>query len=537
MAVWRKISPSHHSRESGNLIAPPARYFAPEFGENMRLAAQRFPLSREWCYFCFFLAEKFGDVAEILHREGILRYNRSESEKCVCGGADVFLRVLAIFLRKRKKMMKNSTLATRAVCAAFMRVLCAIPASFLNLKGGGGGQKMNARSMAFVRVCGCVLAAFFALQFAAEKAHASPIRCPEGQVNGVASTTLDSVCVAINIEEPVNTPNVAVFADTPDVVAAVVNGVNPIPARVNIINRSAADITLSSSSELVLYPKDTRLPPLTLANLTADVVVMSQMEESLRFTNDDDLNPILDQFAGQQYYSMPAAVLQCGDEMLNELMNDCIPIPQPEEPVCEAGEKLNEARDECIPDNVGGDASAPARTESKVRDNAWTAFGGALAVGVLSYLLSDGTLLGYSATPDFGYSLTDSGYSLNAGGRVDFRKDGWHLYWTAGQQSVNGDFGDFRYSSGGKWQGDIFAAAFSEKVQGKTADYDLSLSANYDGGIWKLSPAFAIDSVYEKGEFATTNSFRINGEMRYDDWRFSASGNKTQMELSATLEF
>ena len=141
------------------------------------------------------------------------------------------------------------------------------------------------------------------------------------------------------------------------------------------------------------------------------------------------------------------------------------------EPVCGEGEILNEARDECIPDPNATPASV--RTESKVRDNAWTAFGGALAVGVLSYLLSDGTLLGYSATPDFGYSLTESGYSVNAGGRVDFRKDGWHLYWTAGQGSVNGDFGDFRYSSGGKWQGDIFAAAFSEKVQGKTADYDI----------------------------------------------------------------
>ena len=65
----------------------------------------------------------------------------------------------------------------------------------------------------------------------------------------------------------------------------------------------------------------------------------------------------------------------------------------------------------------------------------------------------------------------------------------------------------------------------------------MSLSANWTGGIWKVSPAFAIDSVYEKGEFATTNSFRINGEMLYDDWRLSASGNQTQMELSAVYRF
>ena len=36
--------------------------------------------------------------------------------------------------------MKNSTLAIRALYAAFSRVLSAIPASFLNLKGGGGAE-------------------------------------------------------------------------------------------------------------------------------------------------------------------------------------------------------------------------------------------------------------------------------------------------------------------------------------------------------------------------------------------------------------
>ena len=70
-----------------------------------------------------------------------------------------------------------------------------------------------------------------------------------------------------------------------------------------------------------------------------------------------------------------------------------------------------ETTDSCrrMPENQT--LAASARPESKVREHAWTAFGGALAIGVLSYLLSDGTLLGYSATPDFGYSITESGYS------------------------------------------------------------------------------------------------------------------------------
>ena len=47
--------------------------------------------------------------------------------------------------------MKNLTLATRAVYAAFMRVLSAIPASFLNLKGGGGCRNSPRRSSARLR--------------------------------------------------------------------------------------------------------------------------------------------------------------------------------------------------------------------------------------------------------------------------------------------------------------------------------------------------------------------------------------------------
>ena len=164
--------------------------------------------------------------------------------------------------------------------------------------------------------------------------------------------------------------------------------------------------------------------------------------------------------------------------------------------------------------------------------------GGVVAVGGLIWLLSDGGEEGtVSFSPEWNHSITESGYSANVGGRMDFRKDEWTLYSAVSQTNANGDFGDFRYSSGGKWQGDIFAAAFSEKVQGETTDYDISLSADWTGGIWKVSPEFAAHSIYEKGEFATTNSFRINGEMRYDDWRFSASGSKTQMHLSAVLEF
>ena len=43
-------------------------------------------------------------------------------------------------------MKSLTTQFIRAVHSAFMRVLCAIPASFLNLKGGGGGRNSPHRN-------------------------------------------------------------------------------------------------------------------------------------------------------------------------------------------------------------------------------------------------------------------------------------------------------------------------------------------------------------------------------------------------------
>ena len=181
--------------------------------------------------------------------------------------------------------------------------------------------------------------------------------------------------------------------------------------------------------------------------------------------------------------------------------------------------------------------TAPARAESDVRDNAIVGVGGAAAVGVAAWLLSSGrldALLFFS--PDFGYTLTESGYSVRAGGRIDFRKARWHLYWTAGQESVNGDFGDFRYASGGEYKADFWTAAFSEKVSGKVVDYDVSLSANYSGGIWKLSPVYRLHSRFEEEEDGgleseTTSSLNLEGVLRYHRWTVRPSAGFQWREM------
>ncbi|MGI9296888.1 MAG: hypothetical protein ACR2QC_03205, partial [Gammaproteobacteria bacterium] len=174
-----------------------------------------------------------------------------------------------------------------------------------------------------------------------------------------------------------------------------------------------------------------------------------------------------------------------------------------------------------------------------------------LGVGVVGFMaayLSGGDFSLFNFAPDYGYSATESGYAVNAGGRLNFRKDGWHLYAAAGQANSNGEFGDFRYESGGEYTTDLWTAAFSETVQGETADYNFSLSADYGGGIWKVSPTYRLHSKFADEEFDTQNSLNLRGELLWNRWTLSPSagfrwesadefGDNARFNLSAVRRF
>ena len=148
---------------------------------------------------------------------------------------------------------------------------------------------------------------------------------------------------------------------------------------------------------------------------------------------------------------------------------------------------------------------------------------GVFIVGFAASYIAGGGFPIFTYSPDFGYSLTENGYSANVGGRADFRKDKWHLYYSANQQNANGNFADFRYTSGGKYTADFWTATFSESVSGETADYNFALSANLRGEIWKISPVYRLHSEYEKGETETQNELNLQGNFRYDGWTINSS--------------
>ncbi len=257
----------------------------------------------------------------------------------------------------------------------------------------------------------------------------------------------------------------------------------------------------------------------------------------------------------------------------------CEPVPAtPNPPVCEpASAMLNTAGDACecrdgfqnldtsadpqrceMSDGGGGGGESPtpatggggvvvAERDDGAEEAAYIG-GGMLAVGIASYFFWDGNLLAFSFSPDYGYSITESGYAYNFGGRLDFQQGDFRSYYAVGRANSNGEFGDLRYESGGKYAADFWTAAFSETVQGETADYRFSLSADYKGGIWQVSPTYRLHSHFADEEFETANSLNLEGILRYNRWTISPSagfnwrrpeefGDNARFNLSAVRRF
>ena len=195
----------------------------------------------------------------------------------------------------------------------------------------------------------------------------------------------------------------------------------------------------------------------------------------------------------------------------------------------------------------GGGASGNAEDLAKFTG----VFGGVLGVIAFVHYLSagDAGADAFSFAPNFGYSITnDNGYSANVGGRAEYVIADWNLHWTARQTSTNGEFGEFYYASGARYDGDFWTAAFSESVRGETADYDLSLSADLRGNLWSLSPTYRFHASVETEETDSESALNLEGVLLYNRWtirpsagfewrQFNEFGNNATFRLEAIRRF
>ena len=159
----------------------------------------------------------------------------------------------------------------------------------------------------------------------------------------------------------------------------------------------------------------------------------------------------------------------------------------------------------------------------------------------------------FAFSPEFNYSISESDYFVRAGGKIEYAvNEKLRMQWSAGQTNTGGDFGDFRYLSKAEYTADFWAATFSESVSGKTADYDFSLSADLQNGIWKISPVYRMQSEWKESdsgiETETQNELNLESEFRYNNWQIRPSagfkwenfGNFTEngkLQMNAVYRF
>ena len=163
---------------------------------------------------------------------------------------------------------------------------------------------------------------------------------------------------------------------------------------------------------------------------------------------------------------------------------------------------------------------APHTPQKKSSSNSGLYIGlGVVAVGALYLFTKPEGVEAESFSPDLGYSATETGYAYNVGGRWDYRNDNLHLHFAALQTND-----DFRYESGAQYHGEFWTAKFAESVNGKTADYDFALSADYKSGIWQLSPTYRLQSRFtDIGEWESDNSLNFEAVLEYNWWTIRPS--------------
>ena len=205
--------------------------------------------------------------------------------------------------------------------------------------------------------------------------------------------------------------------------------------------------------------------------------------------------------------------------------------------VCTTANPYNATEGQCVAATESGGGNNSGNTGgntggSTASDNNAILYAGGAVVGalfILSYFQSEAAdKAALSFSPAYNYSFTESGYAYNAGGRVDYQRDNLRLFWTATQDNKDGEFGDFRYSSGAEYESDNWAASFSESVAGKVADYDFSFAAAIPGDDWKISSVYRLHSRFEEDdttgwESDSENSLSLEGVFALRGWELKPS--------------
>ena len=152
------------------------------------------------------------------------------------------------------------------------------------------------------------------------------------------------------------------------------------------------------------------------------------------------------------------------------------------------------------------------------------AIGAAVVAGAVALFNHSGDPDAFTFSPDYGLNYeAKSGHVFHYGSRVDFRENGWHSWWSAGQTNTRNGSGKLRLGSGAEWQGEVFAARLQSDTFGDRNDSYFSLSAKRQFGVWSFAPAYRLD--YNKTQTSDELLHSVKAQLVYraDKWTLTNS--------------
>ena len=179
-------------------------------------------------------------------------------------------------------------------------------------------------------------------------------------------------------------------------------------------------------------------------------------------------------------------------------------------------------------DTITNDIVSRRSTNSKLA----AGLGAGIAFFMVYYTVSD--YVGHlDWTPSYAFHNNNGNKQYSVGSRWTATADNWRFYWQTRQNGGNGN-GQFVYSSGASYHGNIWSATMNSKTDAETTDMVLSLSANKTAGLWNFGGSYKFDAAISDTE-ATDTQNRLNIAARYalNKWVLSANAN-TNGDTTAT---
>ena len=163
----------------------------------------------------------------------------------------------------------------------------------------------------------------------------------------------------------------------------------------------------------------------------------------------------------------------------------------------------------------------PAKISSGSSSNSYLIGAGVMVVAFAIGSLVENAAVSYHPIAEYG---NEGGIRRwRVGVRSDWQSDNWSAHWQAAKVQNTGDTDGFSIGSGVEWKDGIFAATFNNRADKEESDYDFSLKAEKNFGVWTFSPSYRTDYHRTATDETWRHALSANLVWQADKWTLTNS--------------